>query len=58
MWDCKYKFGRDRCRRRGTVCYPGGIRCVLKGKFDFPLRDEPDELDGSEKKKARKKAKK
>ncbi len=43
-WDCKYKFGRDHCRKRKTICYPGGEYCVLKGKFVFPLRDDSDEL--------------
>ena len=47
MWDCKYKVGQDYCRLRKTKCYPGGKRCVLRGKFEFPLRDEPDELDDS-----------
>ena len=45
MWDCKYKIGQDCCRLRNAACYPGGKRCVLYGKFEFPLRDEKDELD-------------
>ena len=41
---------------RGVKCYPGGKKCVLRGKFEFPLREEVDELEGV-KKPARKKAK-
>lgn len=45
MWDCKYKVGKDGCRRRKTRCYPGGKLCVLGQEFSFPLRKQPDELD-------------
>jgi len=45
MWDCKYKAGKDGCRRRNTRCYPGGKRCVLGQKFSFPLRKQTDELE-------------
>ena len=44
MWDCKHRKAEDRCDRRKTVCFPGGIGCVLKGKFVFPLRAEQDPL--------------
>lgn len=54
MWDCKYKTSRDHCLRRGTICYPGGKRCVLYGKFEYPLRDEPDELNVLKKRKVKK----
>ena len=55
MWDCKYKIGQDRCRLRGTVCFPGGKYCVLYGKFEFPLREDADELNILKKKKTNKK---
>ena len=45
MWDCKYKVGQDGCRLRKTGCYPGGRKCVLYGKFEFPLRGDKDELE-------------
>jgi hypothetical protein len=48
MWDCKYKIGLDFCRLRRTGCFPGGKYCVLRWKFEFPLRIERDELDGPE----------
>jgi hypothetical protein len=57
MWDCKYKIGEDGCRLRKAGCYPGGKRCVLYGKFEFPLRDEDDELDISKDKQKKKKMK-
>ncbi len=57
MWDCKYKIGQDGCRLRKIGCYPGGRKCVLKGKFEFPFREEPDELEEQPKKKAKKKKK-
>ena len=44
MWDCKYKNVNDFCSRRRMVCFPGGIACVLKGKYKFPLRSEEDPL--------------
>lgn len=43
MWDCKHRREDDSCRRRKTVCFPGGVGCVLKG-FEFPLRQEKDPL--------------
>jgi len=47
MWDCKYKIGRDYCRRRKTPCFPGGKFCVLEGKYEFPLRNQRDALEES-----------
>ncbi|HBR14394.1 MAG TPA: hypothetical protein DD723_02480 [Candidatus Omnitrophica bacterium] len=44
-WDCKYKTGKDYCRRRRAACYPGGKRCVIYGKFEFPFRTLKDELE-------------
>ena len=44
MWDCKYRRLDDFCTRRKAVCWPGGIACVLKGKFEFPLREEEGPL--------------
>lgn len=44
MWDCKHKIGRDHCRLRKTPCFPGGKLCVLEGKYEFPLRNQLDEL--------------
>ena len=44
MWDCKHRRTNDYCYRRKTTCYPGGVRCVLKGKFVFPLRKDDDPL--------------
>ena len=57
MWDCKYKIGEDGCRLRKTRCYPGGKKCLLYGKFEFPLCDEGDELDDPKKKPKKKKLK-
>lgn len=57
MWDCKYKVGQDRCHLRGVKCFPGGKQCVLRGKFEFPLREEEDELDRPVKKVKKKKTK-
>ncbi len=45
MWDCKHRNTKDdSCRRRKAKCYPGGVACVLKDKFEFPLRKEDDPL--------------
>ncbi len=44
MWDCKYKSVDDQCKRRKAVCFPGGIACVLKNKYEFPLRVDEDPL--------------
>lgn len=56
-WDCKHKIEKDRCRRRKTKCFPGGKLCVIKDKFEFPLRKELDELDHPKKTKVKKKRK-
>jgi hypothetical protein len=55
MWDCKYKIGQDGCRLRKMGCYPGGRKCVLYGKFEFPFREEPDALENPKKAPRRKK---
>ncbi len=47
MWDCKYRRSNDYCYRRRTRCYPGGIKCVLRGKFWFPLRNDQDPLENT-----------
>jgi len=40
MWDCKHRHAADdSCNRRKTKCFPGGIGCVLKEKYEFPCRD-------------------
>ena len=45
MWDCKHRrTSDDFCDRRKAKCFPGGIGCVLKGKYEFPLREEEDPL--------------
>ena len=45
MWDCKHRrTSDDNCNRRKTKCFPGGIACVLKGKYEFPLRVHEDPL--------------
>jgi len=45
MWDCKYRRSADDfCTRRKTRCFPGGIGCVLEGKYEFPFREEEDPL--------------
>ena len=58
MWDCKYKIGQDKCRLRKVGCHPGGRKCVLKGKFEFPFREVSDELEEAPPKKKAKKRKK
>lgn len=45
MWDCRFRTIKDFCLRRKTPCYPGGIGCVLKGKFEFPFRTDKDPLE-------------
>jgi len=57
MWDCKYKVGRDGCRLRKVGCYPGGKKCVLRGKFSFPFREEPDPLEAVPEKARKKRTK-
>jgi hypothetical protein len=45
MWDCKHRRSADDfCNRRKTKCFPGGVGCVLKGKYEFPFREEEDPL--------------
>jgi hypothetical protein len=52
MWDCKHRNSDDSCARRKCLCFPGGIGCVLKGKFTFPLRTQQDPLLLKKKKRA------
>jgi hypothetical protein len=47
----------DSCKRRKTKCFPGGIGCVLKGEYEFPLREIEDPLLKIRKLKKVKKAK-
>lgn len=44
MWDCRFRGKKDQCSRRKEVCFPGGVGCVLKDQFDFPLREQEDPL--------------
>ena len=45
MWDCKHRrTADDFCSRRKAKCFPGGIGCVLKGKYVFPFREQEDPL--------------
>jgi len=45
MWDCKHRQSADdSCNKRKTKCFPGGIACVLKGEYEFPLREDSDPL--------------
>ncbi len=45
MWDCKHRRAADEfCDRRRATCFPGGVRCVLKGRYEFPAREQVDPL--------------
>lgn len=40
MLDCKHRTAKDRCRKRKSVCLPGGRNCVLGKNYIYPLRNE------------------
>ena len=38
-WECRHLL-RGQCMLRNCECVPGDKGCVLRGRYEFPLRDE------------------
>jgi len=38
-WECRHLL-RGHCMLRNCECVPGDKGCVLRGRFEFPLRDD------------------
>jgi hypothetical protein len=38
-WECKYLW-KEECQKLNRECEPGQKGCVLKGKYDFPFKEE------------------
>ena len=39
-WECRY-LRETFCDKRKQECSPGAPGCVLRGRFAFPLKEEP-----------------